>query len=104
MSFCLFFKLFYLFSLFFFWLRQVLVAVRGIFVEACRIFRCGVGSSLWRVGFSLVVARGFSLSSCDVWVPGCVGSEVCSTRALSLRGESSVVVAQGLIALRHVGS
>ncbi|XP_060015534.1 general transcription factor IIH subunit 1 isoform X1 [Lagenorhynchus albirostris] len=36
--------------------HQVLVAARGIFVEACGIFRCGAaGSSLRCAGFSLVV-------------------------------------------------
>ena len=47
-----------------FWLRWVLVAAQGIFVEACRIF------SLRRMvclGFSLVVACGL-LSSCGVWI------------------------------------
>ena len=48
----------------------------GILVEACRIFRCHVGSSLQHAGFSLVVACGFSLSSCGVQAPGCVGSVV----------------------------
>ena len=37
---------------------------------------------LWRVGFSLVVACRFSLSSCGTQVPQHVGSVVCSTRAL----------------------
>ena len=59
-----FYPLFFFF--FFFWLCQVLVAARGIFVEACRIFPCSTGSV------------------------------VCGTRALSLRHVSSVVVAQGL--------
>ena len=53
-------------------------------------------SSLWRTGFSLVVACGFSLSSCGAWAPECVGSVVCGTRALSLRCAGSVVVARGL--------
>ena len=35
-----------------------------------------VRSSLRREGFSLVVAHGFSLSSCGAWAPGCVGSVV----------------------------
>ena len=35
-----------------------------------------VRSSLQRAGFSLVVARGFSLSSCGTWAPGCLGSVV----------------------------
>ena len=40
------------------------------------LFCCGAGSSLWCVGFSLVVARGISLSSCGTWAPGNVGSVV----------------------------
>ena len=48
---------------------------------------CGTGDLcgtwdllLWRVGFSLVVVCGFSLSSCDTWVPGHVGSVVVAHR------------------------
>ena len=40
----LFFKIYLLLFLNFiiyFWLRQVLVAARGIFIEACGIFHCG---------------------------------------------------------------
>ena len=48
----------------------------GIFVAAHGIFL------LQRVGFSLVVASGFSLSSCGAWTPECMGSVVCSTQAL----------------------
>ena len=55
-----------------------------------------VVSSLRRLGFSLVVACGFSLFSCGARAPGRVGSVVCSTRALLLRCESSIVVARGL--------
>ena len=58
-------------------------------------FGC-IGSSLWRVGFSLVVACRFSLSSCGARAPGHMGSVVCGTWALSLRCVSSVVVACGL--------
>ena len=73
----------YLFILFiYFWLRQILVAAGGIFVEARGILRCGASSSLRHAGFSLVVVRGFSPSSCDVWAPGRVGSVVCGMRAL----------------------
>ena len=54
----------FFFFLIFVWflLHQVLVVARGI-------FRCGAG-------FSLVVACGFSLSSCGAWAPECVGSVV----------------------------
>ena len=55
---------------------------------------------------SVVVVRGLSscglwalecrLSSCGARAPGRVGSVVCSTRALLLRCESSIVVARGL--------
>ena len=38
------------------------------------LFGC-VGSLLWRAGFSLVVACGFSLSSCGA---GCRAHRVCS--------------------------
>ena len=62
----------YIFIFFyFFWLRWVLVAAYGM-------FHCGAGSSLWRMGFSLVVACGFSLSSCGAWAPGCMGSVVAA--------------------------
>ena len=57
------------------------------------IFGC-VRSSLWhagsfllllrRVGFSLVVVCGFSLSSCGAWAPEYVDSVVCGTQALYL--------------------
>ena len=43
--------------------RGIFVEARGIFVEACGIFRCVAWASLRCVGFSLVVACGFSLSS-----------------------------------------
>ena len=62
----------------------------GVFVEARRI------SSLQRAGFSLVVARGFSLSPCGAWVPERVGFVVCGMQAVSLRCMSSGVVACGL--------
>ena len=73
-----------------------------IFAEACRTFslRCTV---CW--GFSLAVVCGllsgcgvrvFSLSSCGMRAPGCVGFIVCGTRALSLRRTSSIVVVCGL--------
>ena len=61
----------------------------GVFTVACRIFCCCMG-------FSLVVACGFSLSSCGARAPEHVGSVVCGTRALALRRASSVVVARGL--------
>ena len=62
------------------------------------------GSLLWCMGFSLVVAFGFSLqlwrsgflSSSGMRAPGHVGSVVCGTWALSLRRVSSVAVASGL--------
>ena len=43
---------------------------------------CGAGSSLRCAVFSLVVACGFSLSSCGARAPGHVGFVVCGTRAL----------------------
>ena len=39
---------------------------------------------MWRAGFSLVVACGFSLSSCGTWAPERMGSVVCGMRALSV--------------------
>ena len=68
----------------------------GSSLRRAGVFRCSAGSLLQRAGFSLVVACGFSLSSCGTWAPGHVGSVVCSMRALSLRRVSSVVVAHGL--------
>ena len=53
-------------------------------------------SSLWRLGFSLVVACRFSLSSYGAQAPEYVGSVVCGTWALSLRHSSSAVEARGL--------
>ena len=50
--------------------------------------RCGARASL-------VVACGFSLSSCGVQAPGHVGSS-CGTQTLLLRHASSVVVVCGL--------
>ena len=52
-----------------------------------------MGSFLRCVGFSLVVVCEFSLSSCGVWAPECMGSVVCNTRTLWLRCVSSVVAA-----------
>ena len=73
---------FYLFSLFFL---------------AASVLSCSMWDlSLWCTGFSLVVACGFSLSSCCAWAPGHVGSVVCSVWALSLRHVSSVVVVHRL--------
>ena len=54
------------------------------------------GSSLQHTGFSLVVACGFSLSSCGAQAPGHMGSVVCGMQSLYLRRTSSVVVAHGL--------
>ena len=51
-----FLKNIYFIYFLFFWLRQVLVAVHGIFIGHA-------GSSLWRAGFSLVVACRFAFSS-----------------------------------------
>ena len=53
-------------------------------------------SSLRHAGFSVVVARRFSLSSCGTQAPERVDSIVCGTWALSLRRASSVVVAHAL--------
>ena len=77
----------YLFILFYFWLRWVLVVACGIFVEARGIFCCSAWASLqfWRVGFLF--------SSCGVKAPEHVGSVVCGTPSLQLRFMSSVVVA-----------
>ena len=67
----LFFSFKYLFIYFYFWLRWVLVVACGISVEAYGIFRCITGSSLQRMGFSLVVVCGFFLfSSCGVQAQG----------------------------------
>ena len=51
---------------------------------------------LWCAGFSLIVACGFSLSSCGMWAPESMGSVVCGIWALSLRRVSSIVVAHVL--------
>ena len=72
----------------------MLVVAHGIFTEDLSLQRAGC--SLRRAGFSPVVACRFSLSSCDEQASGHVGSVACSTRALSLRRESSVVVVRGL--------
>ena len=86
----------YLFYLFiYFWLRRVLVAACGVFIEAHGIFRCSESSLLWCAGFSLVAVHEL-LSSCDVLAPGRMRSVVCGTWALLLRRA-------GLIALWHVG-
>ena len=96
----------------YFWLHQVLVAVRGIFIAACRSFRCGARTSLQLqcAAFSLVVVCRFSLlqlwqagsrtpglCSFGTQVPERVGSVVCDARALQLWHA-------GLVAPRHVGS
>ena len=47
------------------------------------------GSSLQCVGFSLVVVREFSLSSCGAQAPERVGSVVCGTQALTEERELS---------------
>ena len=45
----------------YFWRHRVFVAAHAIFVVACGIFHCGMRDlSLWRAGFSPVVACGFS--------------------------------------------
>ena len=54
------------------------------------------GSRLRCAGFSLVVACGFSLSSCGAQGPECMGSVVSSTWALSLRHTGSLVEAREL--------
>ena len=64
--------------------------MRDFFLLQC------LGSSLPCSGFSLVVACGISLSSCGTWTPGCMGSVVCGTQAVSLRCGGSVVVVCGL--------
>ena len=92
----------FLFLSFFFWL--------------CRVWR-HLGSSLWRAGFSLVVACRFSLlwlwhagsrvrglCSSGTRVPERMCSVVCGTRALQLWHVCSIVVAHGLVAPQHVGS
>ena len=71
-----------------FWPRQVLVATHGIFVEACRIFRCAARTLCCGARASLVVTCRFALSRCGVQAPGRVGS---------------VVVARGLCSLWHRG-
>ena len=67
-------------TLFFLWLRWVLVVAHRIFIEVCGL---------------LVKARGLP-SRCGLQAPGRVGSVVCGMWALSLRCASSVVVAHGL--------
>ena len=58
--FILFFNMFgYILNVFFFYL---FICLCRVLVAACGIFRCGAGSSLWRVGLSLVVVC--RLSSC----------------------------------------
>ena len=47
---------------------------------------------------------GFSLSSCGTQAPGHMGSVVCGTWALSLRGASSVAMAGGLMGLHDTQS
>ena len=49
------------------------------------------GSWLWYASFSLVVACGFSLSSCGPQAPGYMGSVVCGTQALVEAHELIVV-------------
>ena len=83
----------------YFWKNQIgilLLLLKYLFIYLFSLFFGCIGSSLWCAGFSLVVACGFSLSSCGAWTPERVGSVVCSMQALSLRRESSVVVARGL--------
>ena len=64
-SMCLFFffkDLLLIYFICYFWLRWVLVAACGMFVEAYRIFSLWhAASSLWHVDFCLVVAYRFSL-------------------------------------------
>ena len=44
--FILFLNYLFIYFIIYFWLRQVLVATCGIFVEACGIFPCGARASL----------------------------------------------------------
>ena len=69
-----FFKIYLFFK--FFCLLPVLVAARGIFVEACRVFHCGMWASLW------LWRAGFLFSSCGARVPERVGPVVCGKRSL----------------------
>ena len=57
---------------------------------------CCTGCLMQGAGFSLVLACGFSLSSCGWWGPEHMGSVVCSMQALLLRRTSSVVVVHRL--------
>ena len=52
-------------------------------------FSCGTRDFLRHAGFSLVVACGFSLSSCGAWAPAHVGSLV-EARELSSCGVRDV--------------
>ena len=53
-----------IYFIFLFWLHRVFIVGCGFFVAACGIFLLRrTASSLQHVGFSLVVACGFSLSS-----------------------------------------
>ena len=61
----------FMYFIYFFWPRWVLVAACGLFVTVCGLLSsCGM-----RFFF-------FSLSSCGVQAPGCVGSVVCGTQPL----------------------
>ena len=57
-DFLVYFDIYFYLFIYLIWLRRVLVAARGIFIEACGIFRCGAQASL-------VVACGL-LSSCGM--------------------------------------
>ena len=59
----------------------LLLAVSGLSCDTQDLC-CGMPDLLLQhVGFSLVVACGFSLSSCGAQAPECVGSVVCSMHA-----------------------
>ena len=72
---------------FFFWLHWVLVAARGIFMEACRIFRCGAPALCFGTGASLWLWHA--------------GSVVVARR---LSSGARALERTGLVALRHMGS
>ena len=98
-----YFLFFYYIYLFYLFISCVFLAVLGL---GCGMWglRWGVCDLSMRHRLFVVVHRLpsscgvwiFSLSSCGVRAPGCVGSVVCDMWALLLRRMSSVVVPRGL--------
>ena len=101
----LFCKQVHLYHIFiFYFLIFIYLAALGLSCGT-RDLRCGMqdlllrcmGFSLWRVGFSLVVACG--LSSCGVWAPERTGS-VVEARGLSSCGTQAPEYASSVVAAR----